>query len=262
MFAKEKIMMIRSKILSLVLCVATAFSATVMGLAASGGDPQTGANVSDERWVAMLDFQPSQYDSYTYVSHSYDLYDKSQAEERGGWEDVTLTIKIDRKNRMYHSNINGETYDYSQDGPHTIHSFSDSDEYIYPEDSAYYSYEIDRQTPTYSVKHIFSKTEGEVDEIFDRDDSLYVLFRMYAHLRFMFTYNDKTGAYECSTSDAVSTSFLSVKFTEGGVIILSSDSEMGRTIEIEIKDLNKTVVSVPNNVKDEVRDYFAEHPQQ
>lgn len=237
-----------SKILALGVATVTAFSMATMGLAACGDDDSDGG-VTDAQWQAVLNFSAEKYNNYTIVQKYYNTYDKNQVEEYGEWESTTRTIKIDLKGELYSEIEQHESYDADQA---QFETRTDT-KYCFKYGQAYYDWTKWHGNESASIS---SMTKASLIERLERYEDITAIFQAYSQpsMRAMFKYNSSTGMYDMSQMGVT----VSLQFLDDNGVRLVNKQNSIQASEIIVKDINKTTVTVPNNVKTDVDAYIAE----
>ncbi len=240
-----------SKIVALGLATVTAFSMATMGLVACGDDENgAGGGISDSQWSSVLNFDAEKYNNYTIVRKDYNTYGKDQVEEYGEWSMRVNTIKIDMQNELYSDSDEYEHYKTDAQDFVTENNM----EYCFKYNQAYYRWD---NSYSYESAYISSLTKADMINKMESYNHITDMFQAYSQpaVKALFKYNSKTGMYETSQLGMMN---LSLQFLEGNGIRIVMKENSIKASEIIVKDINKTTITVPNNVKTDVDAYIAE----
>ncbi len=254
---KSKLTMVVSLLFLGISCFSiTACDEEKQGTGAAG-------EVSDVEWESRLNLNFESVKSCTIIMTEKPTYDVSQAQEYGEYYSDTITMKVDTVNQIIYRN---NTYTYYDEGTEKVYT-SYHQSYDFCIDGKYYSVDYDddseeypEETPEWTCREI---TKADFIENMESVGNTFAALGVYADPMlkdYIFKYNSETGAYEMDAS--YGTAGYSLKFLNNGGIQIIMQSNSLSVMTEEFYDIDKTVVSVPDNVMQVALDFVAANAEE
>ncbi len=249
------------KTAKIAVCVlaAAAISAT-LALAAcdKDKDPAKGT-VSDSEWQSRLSFDLGASNSYTVTYKDYSAYPKSQAAEKGTWNDSGETIKVDNVNKIIYSVSDSTVYrpndSAAVDGYVTTHS----ETYYLKYKDGYYAY-YDVENP-YAGGYTENDFNSEIVSL--KNHTSMINAYSFPGMKSQFKFNSSLGCYEITTPNIIQQGNITSQlyFITEGIRLHAINEYEEHDSEYWVTNINSTTVTVPQKVYAAIDAYILEMQQ-
>ncbi len=225
----------------------------VLGACGGSSSGDGGVKVSNTEWTQRLTIDTESYDSFTFVSDSFNTYSKEEAAEYGEWEQYTYTYKVDNTAEIL---LESRVHEYySPNDADAVNGFvkDTSESYLFKYNNKYYSWYEDDDAENYS--NVREATKAEFISETESFSSELAVLQAYSQpeMKAAFNYNSDTQTYEIMTGAVT----MGIQFPKNGGVKLIEQFTSIDCIEISISNLNSTSVTVPQKAITDVNGYVA-----
>lgn len=228
---------------------AALMAVAVVALAACGdkNGGGTSGEVSDSVWQDRLTVSVDACKSCTVTMRMEPKYGKDEIEEYGEYDRDEEIYYIDFENEIMHTIHEDEEYDDSEQ----VFKKDKREEYYFKYKDGYYRWEKSNSDQA----NVYKGTKAAFIDQSETPANAASQFSVYAQMKSAFRYNEETQSYDLAQYGTMK---ISLQFPNDGGVRMIFDATSTTQEVISLTGVDKTTVTVPDNVKADIDAYIAE----